>query len=74
MKRWKAKELLAQLCYLNRKECNLEEFGSPEGDQLYAEKILKFFEEEKDCYKGIEYAQTRDDYQQFRFIFEQIEP
>lgn len=73
MKRNQAKELLAYWIYLDRKEANLTDFGSSDGDQAYAERILSFFENEKDCYKGLDYASERDDYARFKCLYQLIE-
>ena len=73
MTRPMAKEILAQWIYQERKEVNLSEYGDASGDQTVAEKILRFFENEKDCFKGLDYVQDREDYQRFRCIYEQVE-
>ena len=73
MTRRQAKEILSFWCYTDRKYAGLLEYGSEAGDQDYAEHILKFFENEKDCYKGLEYANDRDDFARFKCIYQLIE-
>ena len=72
MLRSQAKELISFWLYLDRRFANLLEFGDAQSDQCQAEIILRFFEGEERCYKGLEYAQDKDDFRRFRCIFDQI--
>ena len=72
MLREQAKEIIAHWLYQDRKFASLLEYGSAHNDQIQAEKILRFFEGEKELY-GFEYIQDREDFERFRHIYDLID-